>query len=165
MRMRAAACLLVLLMLSVGAHAGDDASGPISYRVDLSKAFDKHQLTDSDRRLAQRLARKFHYTGKIVHFVKTDLPLEVNGQVVSNQIYQAVEDPNAFYVVKGDSMLQIGYKWAYNPGVGGFSLLRTHSRKLLVCMNCFKGGVPSLSSSPVIKGVVTWTAHDDKRID
>jgi hypothetical protein len=58
-------------------------------------------------------------------------------------------------------MLKVGTMWAYNPGVGGFSMHAPKSRNFIVCFNFVEGGVPFLSSSPVRKGIVTWKGHDD----
>jgi hypothetical protein len=76
---------------------------------------------------------------------------------------RAVERPKFFYVVKGDAMLKLHVRWAYSPGVGGFSMHAPRSQDFIVCLN-LDGGVPFLSSSPVEKGKVTWKGHDYDRL-
>ncbi len=73
---------------------------------------------------------------------------------------ESTELPEFFYVVNSDAILKLNTKWAYSPGVGGFSMHAPKSRRFIVCLN-LGGGVPFLSSSPVKKGVVTWNGHDD----
>jgi hypothetical protein len=70
--------------------------------------------------------------------------------------------PEYFYVVNGDAMLKLDTKWAYSPGVGGFSMHAPKSLNFIVCLN-LDGGVPFLSSSPIQKGKVTWNGHDFNR--
>jgi len=69
--------------------------------------------------------------------------------------------PDVFYVVNSDAMLRLGTRWAYNPGVGGFSMHAPKSRNFIVCFNFVEGGVPFLSSSPVRRDDVTWMGHND----
>lgn len=95
-----------------------------------------------------------------MHLVRTSLPLQVGSRILHGDVYQAVEKPDAFYISSTDAVLRIGTRWAYNPGVGGFSMYAPRSRNFIVCLN-FDGGVPFLSSSPVQKGIVTWKGHDD----
>lgn len=145
------------------AMAGDDASGPIPYSVDLSQTFTTYVMSDSDRQWSASLVEKLHYKGRVVHFLRTSLPLNVGGKSVQGAVYQAAERPDYFYVVNGDAMLRLGKKWAYSPGVGGFSMHAPRSRNFIVCLNFVEGGVPFLSSSPVQKGKVTWKGHDVNR--
>ena len=79
-------------------------------------------------------------------------------------VYRATERPDYFYVVNGDAILRLDTRWAYNPGVGGFSMHAPKSRNFIVCLN-LDGGVPFLSSSPVQKGKVTWRGHDWNRFN
>jgi hypothetical protein len=152
----------VLAMVTLGAaYAGDDASGPVPFRVDLSQHFTTYSMTAQDEVWSASLAARFMYTGSAVHFVRTTLPLTVGEQTIQGAVYQAVEKPDVFYVAKGDAMLKLGTTWAYNPGVGGFSMHSPKSRNFIVCFHFVDGGVPFLSSSPVSKGVVTWKGHDD----
>jgi hypothetical protein len=85
----------------------------------------------------------------------------VGEKTVDGAVYQAVEKPDVFYVVRGDAMLKLGDRWAYNPGVGGFSMHAPQSRNFIVCLNFVSGGVPFLSSSPVNKRIVSWMGHDE----
>jgi hypothetical protein len=66
--------------------------------------------------------KRFSYTGLVVHFLRTSLPLDVDHKSVKGAVYQAVEKPEYFYVARGDAMLKLDTKWAYSPGVGGFSM-------------------------------------------
>jgi len=155
--------VFLLLLTSAGfAVAGDDASGPIFYKTDLSLPFAAYTMSESDNAWSASLVDKLKYTGSVVHFVRTSLPLQVNGKTVNGSIYRAIERPDYFYVVNGDAMLKMDTKWAYNPGVGGFSMHAPESRNFIVCLN-LGGGVPFLSSSPVLKGEVTWKGHDWNR--
>lgn len=153
----------VLLFLTVGrnAHAGDDASGNIPYQVDLSRPFTTYSMTVEDKLWSTALAIRFAYKGPVLHFVRTSLPLNTGDKAVEGSVYQAVEKPDVFYVENGDAMLKIGSRWAYNPGVGGFSMHAPKSRNFIVCFHFVTGGMPFLSSSPVSKGIVTWNGHDD----
>jgi hypothetical protein len=158
--MRLLIVTILLLGIAIGpAHAGDDASGPVHYSVDLSAAFTKYVLSSKDKAWSQSLVVKFGYKGRVVHFVRTSLPLTVDHSTVEGAVFQAVERPEFFYVVNGDAMLKLGTTWAYSPGVGGFSMHAPESRDFIVCLNFAAGGVPFLSSSPVRKGVVTWKGN------
>ncbi len=66
--------------------------------------------------------KKFRYKGVVVHFVRTYLPLKMKRRIVMGAVYQALEEPEYFYVVNGDAMLKLDTQWAYSPGVGGFSM-------------------------------------------
>jgi hypothetical protein len=154
------AVALTIVMLE-SAHAGDDASGPVSFRLDLSQPFTTYSMTAQDKIWSASLATRFIYKGRAIHFVRTSLSLIVADKTVGGAVYQAVERPEVFYVETGDAMLKLGTRWAYNPGVGGFSMHALHSRNFIVCFNFVEGGVPFLSSSPVRKGIVTWKGHDD----
>jgi hypothetical protein len=114
-----------------------------------------------DKLWSASLAARFAYKGQAVHFVRTSLPLNVGEKTLQGVIYQDVEKSDVFYVVNGDAMLKLGTKWAYTPGVGGFSMHAPKSRNFIVCFHFVDGGVPFLSSSPVRKGIVTWKGHDD----
>lgn len=159
MRLVSAAALSIFLTLM--ANAGDDASGPVSFRVDLSQPFTAYSMTAGDKLWSDSLAAKFFYSGSVVHFVRTSLPLKMGEKTVEGVVYQAVKKPDVFYVRTSDAMLRIGTRWAYNPGVGGFSMHAPKSRNFIVCLHFVNGGVPFLSSSPVERGVVTWKGHDD----
>ena len=114
-------CVAVVLLATVhGASAGDDASGPTPYSVDLSRPFTTYSMTQKDKLWGDSLVTKLKYK----------------------------------------AILKLNTKWAYNPGVGGFSMHAPKSRHFIVCLN-LGGGVPFLSSSPVKKGDVTWNGHDD----
>ena len=151
---------LMFLPLRV-ACAGDDASGPVPFRVDLSQPFTTYSMTIQDKLWSASLATRFVYKGGVVHFVRTSIPLQMGEKTLQGSVYQAVEKPKVFYVVNGDAMLKVGTKWAYNPGVGGFSMHAPKSRNFIVCFHFVNGGVPFLSSSPVRTGVVTWKRHND----
>jgi hypothetical protein len=107
---------------------------------------------------------RLKYSGSVVHFVRTSLPLQVDKKTAQGAVYQGVEQTDYFYVVNGDAMLKLGTTWAYSPGVGGFSMYAPKSRNFIVCLNLY-GGVPFLSSSPVQKGRVTWNGHDWNRFE
>ena len=155
-------CAVVLsFAIFQSAYAGDDASGPVPFRVDLSQPFTTYSMTAQDKLWSASLVARFVYKGVVVHFVRTSLPLKMGEKTVQGSVYQAIEKPEAFYVVSGDAMLKLGAQWAYNPGVGGFSMHAPTSRNFIVCLHFVDGGVPFLSSSPVRKGVVTWKGHDD----
>jgi hypothetical protein len=158
--MKLVCAVLLLLATGRGAYAGDDASGETAYRVDLSQRFTTYSMTLQDDLWSAGIATRLHYKGSVLHFVQTSLPLSVNGKVVKGTVYQAVEKPEVFYVVNGDAMLKLGSRWAYSPGVGGFSMFAPKSRNSAVCFHFVDGGVPFLSSSPVSKGIVTWKGHD-----
>jgi hypothetical protein len=143
------------------ASAGDDASGPVPFRVDLSRHFTTYSMTTQDKLWSASLAARFVYKGAVVHFVRTSLPLQMGEKTIQGSVYQAVEKPEVFYIVNGDAMLKLGTKWAYNPGVGGFSMHAPKSRNFILCFHFVAGGVPFLSSSAVRRGVVTWNGHDD----
>lgn len=75
------------------------------------------------------------------------------------EVYQAIEKPEIFYLLRSDAMLQLHTRWPYNPGVRGFSAHVPKSRNFIVALNFFAVGVPFLSSSPVEKELVTWQGH------
>jgi hypothetical protein len=156
---------ILIAVLTTGmlasAYAGDDATGPVPFRVDLSQPFTTYTMTTQDQLWSSSLAARFMYKGPAMHFVRTSLPLNMGDKSIRGAVYQAVERPDVFYVVNSDAMLKLDTAWAYNPGVGGFSMHAPKSRHFIVCFHFVEGGVPFLSSSPVRKGVVTWKGHDD----
>jgi hypothetical protein len=155
-------CAVALFGLAVVAvFAGDDASGATPFRLDLSQAFTTYAMTAKDRKWSDDLIGKFKHRGRVMHFVRTSLPLSIGDKVVKGAVYQALEKPNVFYVVEGDVMLQLGTRWPYSPGVAGFSMHAPKSRNFILCLN-FNGGVPFLSSSPVQKGVVAWKGEEKR---
>jgi hypothetical protein len=156
------AFILLLCASTSLALAGDDASGPIHNATDLSQSFTVYVMSEQDKTWSTSLVKKFSYTGTVVHFVRTSLPLKVDANSVKGAVYQAVEKPEYFYVAKGDAMLKLDTKWAYSPGVAGFSMHAPKSLNFIVCLN-LDGGVPFLSSSPIQKGKVTWNGHDYNR--
>jgi hypothetical protein len=158
--MRLVCAAVVFLATAHAAYAGDDASGPTPYSVDLSRPFTAYSMTQKDKLWGDSLVTKLKYNGPVVHFVRTSLSLKVGDATVEGAVYQAVERPEFFYVVNSDAILKLNTKWAYSPGVGGFSMHAPKSRRFIVCLN-LGGGVPFLSSSPVKKGVVTWNGHDE----
>lgn len=153
----------VFLFIPSRSFAGDDASGPVRYGADFGQQFTTYQLANKDKAWGANLAKKFKYTGRIVYFVRTSIPLTIDGTLVVGEIYQAVGEPDYFYVVPGDAMLKLGTKWVFSPGVGGFSMHAPNSRNFIACLNCLTGGVPFLSSSPVVRGEVTWSGNDSNR--
>ena len=158
--------LLIIFTFAIctTAIAGDDSSGPIKYELDLGTPFTTYQLTNSDRAWGEKLAGKFKYKGKIAYFVRTSLPLTVDGKNVAGGVYQRLDEPRCFYVVPGDYVLKIGTEWPASPGVGGFTLNAPKSKNFLTCMNCHCGGVPALSSTPIVKGPVSWKGHAYNRL-
>jgi hypothetical protein len=162
-RMKPACAFIFFLCIAPNfTSAGDDASGPSHYATDLSQPFSTYAMTRQDSEWSAALVKKLKYTGPVVHFVRTSLPLHVDKTVVRGAIYEAVEKPDYFYVVNGDAVLQLNTTWAYNPGAGGFSMHAPPSRNFIVCLN-LGGGVPFLSSSPIQKGKITWNGHDYDR--
>jgi|SRR6185503_379955 len=155
--------LLALLLPPLCALAGDDASGPIAYKLDLGRSFSSYVITDRDRAWATSLTTRLKYEGEVIFFVRTDLPLEVDGTAVQGLVYHGIEMPEYFYVVPGDAMLKIGTQWPYSPGVGGFSMHAPPSKNFIACLHCNAGGVPFLSSSPVIEGLVSWGGRNYRR--
>jgi hypothetical protein len=150
-------CALILFVAFLPSmQAGDDASGKTPCSVDLSRPFTTYAMTPKDKEWSRRLTKKFRYAGPVVHFVQTSLPLKVGNRLVEGAVYQSIEKRDFFYVVDGDVMLRLGKQWAYNPGVGGFSMHAPKSRKFIVSLNFVEGGVPFLSSSIVKKGIVYW---------
>jgi hypothetical protein len=157
----------VFLLLSIArslALAGDDASGPIHYITDLSRPFTTYAMSEQDNEWSASLVQRLKYSGSVVHFVKTSLPLQVDKKIVQGAVYQGVEKTDYFYVVNGDAMLKLGTTWSYSPGVGGFSMYALKSRNFIVCLN-LGGGVPFLSSSPVRRAKVSWNGHDYNRFE
>ena len=160
---RTAPIIFACLLAAGVSTAGDDASGPIQYSVDLGQPFSGYEITARDRDWAVELTRTLGYSSTVVHFARTSLPLRVNGKVVEGAVYRAVEHPEFFYVAPGDAMLHLGTPWPYNPGVGGFSMHAPKSKNFIVCLNFVTSGVPFLSSTPVVKGPVTWGGNAYKR--
>ena len=148
------------------ARAGDDASGPIRYEVDLGKPFTTYRLTEADAAWKTSLVKKLRYAGEVVTFQRTTLPLLVDGVLVEGAVYQALERPEFFYVVPGDALLRIGTPLPLSPGVGGFSMHAPRSRNFIACLNLSPNGpwgVPFLSSTPVQRGPVAWGGDESNR--
>jgi len=161
--------LLIILMLMISpsafVFAGDDASGTIPRKVDLSLAHKNYQLTEEDQAWIDSLVKNFNYQGKVMLFVQTDLPLESNACSLSGKVYQSLEDESLYYVAEGDVMLKIGEKHPFSPAVGGFSMHAPDSKHFIACLNCLSGGVLVRNSSEVTKGVVTWKGMDWNRLE
>jgi len=160
---------MILLLATVCASAGDYASGPISYAVDVSEPYSKYSITDKDIKWSNSLAKNLKYKGKVIHFERTSLLLFKNGSSIKGSVYHAKEAPNYFYVVNGDAMLKIGNKVPYSPGAGGFSMHAKKTRDFIVCLSCLTGGVPFLkwysflSWSKIGEGEVSWNSSDFTR--
>jgi len=154
--------IFILLIVSY-ADAGYDASGSIPCSIDLSQPFEIYQMTSKDRVWSESLVKNLNYKGAVVHFVRTTLKFKMNDVDINGSVYQALECPSCFYVVEGDVMLKIGARWAASAGVGGFSMHAPKSRNFIVCLNFLCDGVPFLSSSPVVKGKVSWMGSNFKR--
>jgi hypothetical protein len=153
-------CGALLFISMHAAVAGDGASGPTQYSVDLSLPFKTYSVTAKDVRWSESVVRRLKYTRQVTHFVRTSLPLQVNDRAIEGAVYQAVEKPDLFYVANNDAMLKIGTRWAYSRGIGGFSMHARKSRNYLVCLN-LNGAIALLSSSSLVdKGVVTWKGYD-----
>jgi len=144
---------------SVSAYAGDDASGATPFAVDLSEKFHVYEMTPADKKWSRSLVRNLHYTGKVVHFVKTDLKLDIKGMEKQGEVYHALEEPDYFYIVASDAMLIIGAPHPYSPGVGGFSMHRPESKNFIVCLNLQPGGVPVHSGAKVVVGKNIWNGR------
>lgn len=153
-----------LLAITLPAISGDDASGPISYRLDLSAPFTQYEMTDADFAWSKSLVHNLGYEGEAVHFVLTSIVLDIDGASTNKAVYKAILDKDVFYVAEGDTMLRVGAEWPYSPGVGGFSMHTPRSKNFIVCLNCFRGGVPHLSGTKVVIGPVSWTGYDYKRL-
>jgi hypothetical protein len=120
-------------------------------------------LSAADRDWARTLAKRLTYKGRIVLFVRTSLPLTIDGQRVEGEVYRAVEEREFFYVAPGDTMLRIGSRLPCDPGSGGFSAHAPTSRGFVACFNFERDGVPFLSSSPVRRAKITWGSDKTKR--
>jgi len=155
--------ILYLCMATGSVVAGDGASGPIPYSIDLSQPFTVYEMSSHDNGRSASLVKKLNYKGAVAHSVRTTLSLKIDKKTVRGAVYQAIEKPDYFYVINGDAMLKLHTRWAYNPAAGGFSMHAPPSRNFIVCLN-LDGGVPFLSSSPVKEGKVTWKGHDWDRL-
>jgi hypothetical protein len=138
------------------ALASDDASGPVKYELDLSKPFTVYGLSAADHDWVRTLVTRLKYKGPVTLFARTSLPLTAEGQTFEGEVFQAVEIPEFFYVVRSDAMLRIGTRYPYSPGAGGFSAHAPRSRRFIACLNFERDGVPFLSSSPVRKARISW---------
>ncbi len=169
--MKYASCFIIALLFSAYASAGDNASGPILYTIDLSAPYSKYLITDKDKQWSDSLIKNLKYKGKVIHFEQTSLVLLQNGTPIKGSVYQAKEAPNYYYVINGDAMLKIGDKVPYSPGVGGFSMHAKESRKFIACLNCLTGGVPFLkwysflSWSKIGEGNVSWNSTEWARFE
>jgi hypothetical protein len=158
--MRSIYAIATFLTCVILAHSGDDASGSVPYSVDLSQPFTTYSMTTKDKLWSKSLLSGLKYRGAVVYFARTSLAVRVRDRTVQGEVYQAMEKPEFFYVVSSDAMLKLNTRWAYTPGVGGFSMHAPKSRNFIVCVH-LDGGVPFLSSSLVQRGIVTWNGHDD----
>ena len=147
---------IVNLFFGFYAIAGDYAGGKTFYSVDLSEQFTTYKMNKKDKKWVSSLVKNLKYKGKVVHFVRTSLLLKVENSIVKNSVYQAIEKPDYFYVLYGDSMMKIGTESTYSPRVGGFSTHMPKSKDFIVCLNFQRGGVRFVDSSKVTKGLVSW---------
>jgi len=74
-------------------------------------------------------------------------------------VYHALKASDNFYVVPSDAMLIVGAPHPYSPGVNGFSMHRSKSGNLIVCLNLQPGGVPIHSGAKVIIGKNNWNGR------
>lgn len=138
-------CAAFLLLVTLrAAYSGDDASGRTPCSVDLSRPFTAYSMTTGDRLWSEALAKRLRYAGRVVHLVRTSLPVE-GWQYLPRG--RCLPSGRKARVLNTDAMLKIGSQWAYSPGVGGFSMQAPKSRNFIVCLNFVGGGVPFLSSS------------------
>ena len=151
--------LLFFSFLVTPLFAGDDASGPDNFNIDLSEPYQLHNMTLADQLFIHSLIKNLKYTGQVIHFLKTDLKISINQVLHDGEVYQALEKPEYFYIVASDAMLKLGYSHPYSPGVNGFSMHRSKSKNVIACLNFQIGGVPFYSGTKVIKGNIHWKGH------
>lgn len=156
--------ILFIVLIAFSASAGDFATGPIAYQVDLGQEYTAYQVTTKDRAWGTRLAKKFKYQGEIVYFTRTSIQLSVDGEKVEGQVYQGIEQPSYFYVIQSDTMLQVGASRAVSPGSGGFFMSAPQSKNFIVCFNCMTGGVPYLFSTQVSEATTSWRGDNNQRL-
>lgn len=156
--------VLLTCVVSMPVSAGDDSSGVIHCSVDLSRPFRVYVMTQRDKAWSQSLVRNLKYSGRVFHFVRTSLPLAIDNVKEDGQVYQALENPNIFYVLRSDAILQLGTEHPYNPAVLGFSMHAPSSRQFIVALNFFATGVPFESSTPVGRGPVAWMGRVVNRL-
>ncbi len=161
--MRYVSIIIMFFCLVPLSYAGDDASGPVKYSADFFDDYDRYKMNKKDKNWSSSLVQNLRYKGKVVHFVRTSIPLLVDGQKVLGQIYKAVEEKSTFYIINCDAMLITNAPWLYNPGVGGFSMHTPKSKDFIVSLNFQKGGVPFLSSIILKNGKVKWKGHKWRR--
>ena len=159
--MSKAILICVLTCVSQAVRAGDDASGPISYSTDLSTPFTVYRMSERDRAWSRSLVANLKYQGPAIHFVRTSLPLLSGDKLIGGAIYQAIEETNVFYIVASDAVLRIGARSPYSVGS---SFHAPRSRNFIVYLGDAKGGIPFLSSTPVISGKVMWNGNDRNRL-
>ncbi|QDP01515.1 hypothetical protein [Thalassotalea sp. PS06] len=147
------------------ASAGDMASGDTRYSTDFSNEFKKHQLTKADKDWVESLINAFSYSGKVVHFVRTDLILYKRGEAVAGRIYQSLEYPDLYYIAEGDVLFDLNQGTMTSPGTGGFSMHSPSSKDFIVSLN-FQKGVPFSYFSHFNIGYnkVWWWADEVTRI-
>jgi len=156
-------CLLATCITSL-CFAGDDASGDVHRKLDLSAKYKLYSLTKADHQWINSLIKNLHYQADVMLFSLTDLPLESMGAQIEGKVYQSLEDTELFYVSDTDVMLKIGEKHPFSPGVGGFSMHADNTKQFIVCLHCLSGGVLVRHSTPVSKGIVEWYGRKVDRL-
>lgn len=116
---------VVLAFVTLGTvFAGDDASGSVPFRVDLSQHFTAYSMTTQDELWSATLAARFAYKGRAVHFVRTSIPLNMGDKIIQGAVYQSLEKPDVFYVVNSDAMLKLGTNGPTTQVSGAFQCTR-----------------------------------------
>ena len=157
--------ITVAMLLSQPLYAGDDASGPVRYVLELAGEHAEYEMSDADKRWSSSLVENLGYDGEAVHFVRTSMVVEVNERPVEDAVYHALEYPDYYYISEGDAMLKLGAHHPFSPGVGGFSMHAPKIQQFIVCLYCRFAGVPIYQSSPVTRGHVSWMGHDTRRLE
>lgn len=145
--------------------AGDFAYGKVKYGSDFGAIFTTYSISEADNEWINSLVSNFNYKGKVVRFVKTNLVLNKSGEKIIGEIYQSIKNPDRFYVVKGDVMLNLKEGRISSPGTGGFSVHAPKSMNFIACLNC-EMGVPYSywSHSSIGYKEFWWKANGNSRL-
>ena len=147
--MRILFAIAILVSLDASSYAGDGIGGTNRYEADFSREHVSHKMSKKDEQWDASLLRKLKYDGKVVYFVRTNLPLQKDGTNVIGLIYRRIDQPQHYYIAEGDVMLNLKDGLIFNPGVGGFSMHSPKSRNFIACLNFQQGGVPFVHHSEI----------------
>ena len=75
---------------------------PYPNRVDLGTDHTVYEMSDRDWAWSTSLFDNLNYSGRALHFLRTPLPLDKDGEAINGAVYKAMEGKGFYYVAECD---------------------------------------------------------------